>query len=45
VSFRNGSGPEAAATVLEARKNVGIGKALREFAGLVDIERWGSKKR
>jgi hypothetical protein len=27
VSFRNGSGPEAAATVLEARKNVGIGNA------------------
>jgi hypothetical protein len=27
VTFRNGSGPEAAATVLEARKNVGIGNA------------------
>jgi hypothetical protein len=24
VSLRNGSGPEAAATVLEARKNVGM---------------------
>jgi crossover junction endodeoxyribonuclease RuvC len=27
VSFRNGSGPEAAATVLDARKNLGIGNA------------------
>jgi crossover junction endodeoxyribonuclease RuvC len=27
VSFRNGSGPEATATVFEARKNLGIGNA------------------
>ena len=44
MSFRNGSGPEAAATVLEARKNVGIGNAApskpspRQFASHLELD-------